>query len=164
MSKKSMLCLCSPTSMQQRHQAALHAHLVQQRLAAQDAAERQARQQQLEDEQQQHTGQRQQQQAAEGLEDEQQQQAQQRQHEKQQQAQQLHPRQLAGTGSRLLPSHIHAPAGAHYLAEGVQHYRPADHQAAFHSARSLPAHLHQLPEVSSTSSSRRFCSFARDRH
>lgn len=159
-------------SRQQRHQAALHSHLLQQRLAtghALDNADRRQRQQQQHD-----LGfgaaapnQRRQQEAA--LEqrltptlDRQLASGQ----ELGPQAgggggPQLHlaPRHLAGTATRLLPSHIHAPPGAQFLPEGLGfrgpeglglQLRPADQARMFHSARSLPAHLHQLNEVGGT--------------
>ncbi len=160
-------------SRQQRHQAALHSHLLQQRLATEhavDTADRRQRQQQQHDlrfgaaapnqrrqqeaaleqrlmptlDQQLASGQELGLQAGGGGGGPQ---------------QQLHllPRHLAGTASRLLPSHIHAPPGAQFLPEGLGfrgpeglQLRPADQARMFHSARSLPAHLHQLNEVGGT--------------
>lgn len=101
--------------MQQRRQAALHAHLVRQRLAAETAAD----QQQLAVAEH----------GPQGL-----------------QPQHSMPlRHMAPAGSRLLPSHVHAPPGTHLHLDGGQ-YRPGE-QASFHTARSLPAHLYQLHEV-----------------
>lgn len=105
----------SPT-MQQRRQAALHAHLVRQRLAAEAAADQ--HQQQVAAAEQ----------GGQGL---------QSQHS-------LPPRHLVGTGSRLPPSHVHAPAGTQFRLDGGP-FR-LDEQALFYSARSLPAHLYHLQE------------------
>lgn len=105
--------------MQQRRQAALHAHLVRQRLAAEAAAGRQ----QLGGPE--HA-------AGDGP----------------QQPQPMRQRHaLAAGGSRLLPPHVHAPAGTHLQLEEGQ-FRGGDAPTApFHTARSLPAHMYQLHDV-----------------
>jgi hypothetical protein len=105
--------------MQQRRQAALHAHLVRQRLAAEAAA-----------------GQQQLGGVEHGAGD-----SLQPQHS----MRRLHA--LAAGGSRLLPPHVHVPAGTHLQLEGG-HFRHGDSPAAaFHTARSLPAHMYQLHDV-----------------